>query len=256
MNEILPILAESHSVLALTEMHKRSVAAYASAETDLELLDALDMAGATYEACKISTQMQKRRGAEDHALEAIRRVQGDSLDLEIQIKRRRSDEYDAARDRGEVQGHGGDHTSKILDENLALPSLEEMGLTAQQIHEGRQIRKAEEADPGIVNRTILERLEAGHEPTRAAIRGAISDVLSGKSHAAPVSRKNPIFEVNPAFDAISAITGAARRINDLFREYADEFIVSGFVDEAMKRREVATLRKTIEHLQRFLGEAK
>lgn len=58
-------------------------------------------------------------------------------------KRRLADEYDAAQERGEVSGHGGDRKIKVPDANL-----ENIGLTKRDVHEAREIRDAEEADPG------------------------------------------------------------------------------------------------------------
>ena len=48
----------------------------------------------------------------------------------------------------------------------------ELGLTHKDIHDARFIRDAEAAEPGLVRRTLDERLERGEEPTRAALRRA------------------------------------------------------------------------------------
>lgn len=53
-------------------------------------------------------------------------------------KRRLADEYDAAQERGEVAGHGGDRKIKVPDANL-----EKVGLSKREVHEARQIRDAE-----------------------------------------------------------------------------------------------------------------
>ena len=51
-------------------------------------------------------------------------------------------------------GHGGDpgdqHVAKISDDNLATATIDELGLSSKQIHEGRMISKAETADPGVI----------------------------------------------------------------------------------------------------------
>jgi hypothetical protein len=55
-----------------------------------------------------------------------------------------------------------------------LPATaEELGLTRKQVHEARLIRDAERADPGIVRRTLNERVERDEEPTKAALRQAV-----------------------------------------------------------------------------------
>lgn len=55
-----------------------------------------------------------------------------------------ADEYDAAQACGEINRHGGDRKT-IKFESSKLESL-----SPDQIHEARQIRDAEEAQPGIV----------------------------------------------------------------------------------------------------------
>ena len=60
-------------------------------------------------------------------------------------KRRLADEYDAAQERGEVQSRGGDQSSKS-----ELPTAAAIGLSRKDIHEARQIRDAEAAEPRIV----------------------------------------------------------------------------------------------------------
>ncbi len=82
-----------------------------------------------------------------------------------------ADEYDAAQDRGEVAAAGGDR-SKIPDGNFATAA--EIGLTHKDIHDARQIRDAEQADPGVIRRTLDTALAEGREPTKAVLRQAIA----------------------------------------------------------------------------------
>lgn len=84
-------------------------------------------------------------------------------------KRRLADEYDAAQERGEVRTQGGNQTSKA---EVCGPA--EIGLTHKDIHEARIVRDAENADPGIVRRTLDSLIDAGEEPTKAAVKRAIS----------------------------------------------------------------------------------
>src|SRR4051794_24490873 len=84
------------------------------------------------------------------------RLQGKALEILSRADVLLADEYDAGQERGEVAGHGGDrgnqHGGKVSDENLA--TIPDIGLSRKQIHEARQIRDAEQADPGIVGRAI------------------------------------------------------------------------------------------------------
>ena len=96
-------------------------------------------------------------------------AQADALEIESLAKRRLADAYDEAQERGELVSQG--RPKNILDENVFTTTLADAGLTAKEIYEARQIRDAEEADPGIVRRTLDALLEAGEEPTKAAQNG-------------------------------------------------------------------------------------
>jgi hypothetical protein len=69
---------------------------------------------------------------------------------------RLAEEYDAAQDRGEVAGHG---RSKVEPDNLTTAA--DLGIRRDEIHEARQFRDAERADPGIIDRTISGMIERG-----------------------------------------------------------------------------------------------
>jgi len=91
----------------------------------------------------------------------------DALEIEAAAKLRLADEYDAAIERNEIGSHEGDRTGKFPDEKLALAT--EI-VDPKLAYQARQIRDAEEANPGIVRRTLDAALEAGEQPTLANIR--------------------------------------------------------------------------------------
>ena len=62
---------------------------------------------------------------------------------------------------------------KFLDENFSQATLAEIGITKAQIHEARQVRDAELHEPGMIRKLLDAKLEAGEEPTRAAVKRAI-----------------------------------------------------------------------------------
>jgi|SRR6185437_15698832 len=97
-------------------------------------------------------------------------------------KRRLADEYDAAQERGEVSKQG--QRTDIIPDEKKVPLASEVGLSAKDVHEARQIRDAEQADPGIVRRVLDDALEAGEEPTKAAVHRA---VRRDRKSAAPLS---------------------------------------------------------------------
>ncbi|WP_454917408.1 hypothetical protein [Xanthobacter sediminis] len=97
------------------------------------------------------------------------------LDIEAQAKRRLADEYDAAQDRGEVVGAHDGARKRVPDENAIAPATAaDLGLTRKAVHEARVVRDAEKTDPGIVRRTLDEKLTQGEEPTRAALREVVT----------------------------------------------------------------------------------
>jgi hypothetical protein len=100
---------------------------------------------------------------------AAHRAQADALEIEAAAKRRLADEYDAAQARGEVAAG----RPKSLEDGKSFQArASDLGLRHDQIHDARLIRDAEAADPGIVRRTLDEKLQRGEEPTRSAVRRA------------------------------------------------------------------------------------
>jgi hypothetical protein len=83
---------------------------------------------------------------------------------------RLAEEYDAAQERGEVKRNGGDRSS-VDDRNTA--SAADLGLRRDEIHEARQFRDAERADPGIIDRTISGMIERGGPWAASLRRGMI-----------------------------------------------------------------------------------
>lgn len=87
----------------------------------------------------------------------------------MQAKVRLADEYDAAQERGEVQAHGGQGKRDVPQGNI--PSVADLGLTRKAVHEARQLRDAEAADPGVIRRALDARLDAGQEPITVSTPG-------------------------------------------------------------------------------------
>jgi hypothetical protein len=148
---------------------QRAASQLASATTAAEVLEARDTARVAYDAAKSAARFVKAKKAHDDVLAAVYRAQADALEIEALAKRRLADEYDAAQDRGEVAVRGNPRPSKA--EGLATAA--DIGLSHKDIHEAREIRDAEEADPGIIRRAIDEQIDAGQEPTRTAIKRAL-----------------------------------------------------------------------------------
>ncbi|MEH2543276.1 MULTISPECIES: hypothetical protein [unclassified Bradyrhizobium] len=171
----------------------RARQALANARTAAEILEAKDEASIIYDIAKKAARMAAAKGAHDEVVAAAHRAQGDALELEAGAKHRLADEYDAAQERGEINGHGGDRKT----DEFKFESSKLEGIKPDQLHEARIIRDAEAADPGIVRRSIDERLAQGEEPTKAALRQVVTEAAMRGHRAgtgAGSSNKNPNYQ--------------------------------------------------------------
>jgi hypothetical protein len=155
---------------SLPSLVRRAASQLASATSAAEVLEARDMAGVAYTAAKSAARLAKAKGAHDELVAKAHHAQADALEIMTLAARRLADEYDAAQERGEVKRVGNPNYSNAEE----LPGGADIGLSAREVHEARQIRDAEEAQPGIVRETLDAALEAGEEPTKAAVRRAVS----------------------------------------------------------------------------------
>jgi hypothetical protein len=178
-------LAPIETLPALPALVDRAATALAGARTAAEVLEARDMAGIAYDAAKKAARLHEAKGAHDALIAAAHRAQADALEIEAGAKRRLADEYDAAQERGEVVGPkgGGDSTVPVRTAATAA----DLGLTRKQIHEAREVRDAELADPGIVRRTLDEAIDDGEEPTRAKVKRAVKSA-KGRAQSANKAR--------------------------------------------------------------------
>jgi hypothetical protein len=183
-------------------------------KTAAEVLEAREAAGIAYDAAKRTARLSRAKAAHDDLLAAVHRAQADALEIEATAKRRLADEYDAAQARGEVASDGRPKT--VGNDNGIPATSADLGLRRDQIHEARQIRDAEAADPGIVRRTLDERLDHGEEPTRAALRKMVVDAaMRGLRPQRSASRRNPLY-VPPTPEQ-----AAWRHVTGTFRAFAE-----------------------------------
>jgi hypothetical protein len=194
----------------LPSLIDRAAAALVQARSSAEILEAKAAARDAYDAAKKAARLSKAKGAHDTLIAAAHRAQADALEIEAQAKRRLADEYDAAQERGEVAGPSDRHSNSRAEANKATAT--EIGLTHKEIHEARTIRDAELADPGIVRRVLDDKLERDEEPTRAALREAVTEAaMRGLRGRRAPSRKNPLYvPPSPAGAAWTNVYGTAR----------------------------------------------
>lgn len=161
--------AHFEEMRSLPALISRAAQTLSSATTAAEVLEAREAANLAYDAAKRAARFAAAKGAHDELLAKVHRAQADALTIEAEAKRRLADEYDAAQERKEIGGHGGDRT-KFPDGKLAKATEV---IPPKDLHEARLIRDAEKAEPGIVRRAVDEALEAGEEPTKARVRRAV-----------------------------------------------------------------------------------
>jgi hypothetical protein len=203
----------------LPQLVDHAAAALANARTAAEVLEAKDIATFTYDTAKRAARLAKAKNAHDELISAVNRVQADALEIEAQAKRRLADEYDAAQERGDVQAHG--RPKNLPDGKVFLPvTAADLGLSYKEVHEARVIRDAEAAEPGIVRRTLDEKLARGEEPTRAALRKMVVDAaMRGLRPQRKPSRRNPLHvPPTPEQAAWQHVTGTFRA----FAEWATD----------------------------------
>jgi hypothetical protein len=213
MTALAPI---SETVDGLPGLVDRAASMLAGAKSAAEVLEAREFAGLAYDAAKRAARLQRAKSAHDDLIAAAHRAQADALDIEAAAKRRLADEYDAAQARGEVAKRGWE--SGVDKHNITTTA--ELGLRRDQIHDARLIRDAEAADPGIVRRTLDEKLERGEEPNRAALRKMVVDAaMRGMRPQRSPSRRNPLYvPPTPEQAAWQHVTGTFRA----FAEWATD----------------------------------
>jgi hypothetical protein len=194
----------------------RAASMLAGAKTAAEVLEAREYAGLAYDMAKRAARLSRAKSAHDDLIAAAHRAQADALEIEAAAKRRLADEYDAAQERGEVAKRGWE--SGVDKRNITTAS--DLGLRRDQIHDARQIRDAEAAEPGIVRRTLDATLERGEEPTRAALRKMVVDAAQrGLRPQRQPNRRNPLHvPPTPEQAAWQHVTGTFRA----FAEWATD----------------------------------
>jgi hypothetical protein len=188
-----------NDIETLPSLIEQAMAALNNATTAAEVLDARDQAKVAYDAAKSAARFAKAKSAHATILAMCHRMQADALTIEARAQTRLADEYTRAQDRGEVQQHGGQGKRDIPDQNI--PLVTDIGLTSKEVYEARQVRDAENIEPGIVKKTVEARLDAGEEPTRADVKRAVKRAATptGKPTPPPKPSQQPELKKKPLY---------------------------------------------------------
>lgn len=153
----------------------RATSALENARTSAEVLEARDLARVAYDAAKSTARMHRAKQAHDSLIADVHRAQANALAIRARAEMRLAEEYDAAQERGEVAGIGGNRGNQFASvDNANAATAADLGLRRDEIHEARKLRDAERDDPGLVARTIDGMIERGEEPTSAALRREVT----------------------------------------------------------------------------------
>lgn len=255
MNALTPIDA----VNACPAILDRVTSILASARNAAEVIEAKELAGAAFDQARRAARLAKAKGAHDDLISTAYRMQADALELEARAKRRLADEYDAAQERGEVGREGRPKT--VPDGNGIAPvAAADLGLTRKDIHEARQVRDAEVADPGVVRRALNDKLAKGEEPTKTALRqevlAAAQRGLSGAGRAAGSSNRNPHYSgPDPQWDAMLAVSDGCRTIMAKAGALSPQYLLGGFRVEGQRARNLAVITECRDFLTTILEHA-
>lgn len=248
------LLAPIEAVSALPALIDRATAALTNARTAAEVLEAKEVAGLAYDAAKRAARLATAKGAHDELISTAYRMQADALEIEASAKRRLADEYDAAQERGEVKSNGGARKFTVPDQNTELPSAADIGLSRKDIHEARIIRDAERADPGIVRRTLDDRVARREEPNKTALRNAVIEAAQrGMRPQSAPSNRNPIYR--PPSDASKAwqhLYGVCRALSEWSYENAEKALTGREEAGGTQAMNEAAIREAANFLADFV----
>ena len=228
-------------------------AALELARSAAEVLGVRERASVVYDAAKRAA----RFAASERLRQEAHRIQGRALLLHHASNIRLADEYDAGQKGGDIRTRAD---NQLVPKGNKLSSDDLGGAPFRKlIHEARQERDAERAVPGIAEKTVLQLLEEGHEPTRTAVREACFDAamraLKGGNGEARGSKRNPHYQPNPLRDALLSVKSACDEIaKRCSGEFTPPELLSAIYDDAERGRIAASVARAVAYLQTFHRE--
>lgn len=226
-----------------------------SAKSCAEILDAKAVAGIAYTTAKATGRAAKAKDAHDKIIDVVHHTQASALKIEALANRRLADEYDAAQERGEVHSaHSG--AKRIPDEN-SIATTEEIGISSKDIYDARLVRDAEEVDPGVIDRSIDEMVEAGEEPTKARLRGIIIDAAAGKlkigkKHSGTKHKVDWNNEIGICLE----VFGACNIINRVAENWTADQVLLGCTIPSIRETNIEIFTEALNFLSLIIEKAK
>ena len=163
----------------------RASRALLDAKTSAEVLEARDMARVAYDAAKAKGRYAKGKEAYDEVMQAVRAAQAKAQEIAIRAEMRFIEEYDSAKERGEVASAG--KPVNVSDGN-DKPTAADLNVTRKETHQARKLLEAEKASPGKAKAAIEDIVARGEEPTRAKVQREVVEkpAALAKVPAAPI----------------------------------------------------------------------
>jgi hypothetical protein len=211
VNQMVAMDATAETLPSLVD---RAAKALEGARSYAEVLEARSMAASAADAASRAARLARSIDAHGHVVGTAHRLKADALAIELRAQRRIADEYDAAQERGEVRQAGNPAFSNSPE---GAANRDDLGISRHQLTEFRQVRDAEDRDPGIVERTLNDAIARGEEPTRAEVKRAINfreDVMerAAKEEAAMRDKRD--------FRALRKLWNASSsNVQRMFRDY-------------------------------------
>ncbi|WP_205908197.1 hypothetical protein [Rhizobium wuzhouense] len=138
---------------------------------------ALMLSSAAYAQAKAAGGYASRVKVSRDLIDKAKRMQADALKIESICYCRMADAVDEAQAKGAISKGG---RPKTISDDKGF-RLEDVGLDSQRLHAARQIRDAERAEPGFIDRVVEARIEEGLDPSRASVKNAAGHAIGTKT---------------------------------------------------------------------------
>jgi hypothetical protein len=210
--DTLPAVADS-----LPALVDRAVNALAHARCAAEVLEASALAAVAYHVASDVSRLARAKSASDDLISAAHGAMADSLELECRAQSRLAQEYDRAKQGGELG-------------RQATATLKAVGVSPVQLFHARKIRDAEAKSPGLVRRVLNVALEQKQAPLKSLLFRAIRDATATpKARSAPSAAPTPAAVVKCRAAMRQAVQKHSRVMNEaqllvLFGELGAELL--------------------------------
>ncbi|MGF9694719.1 hypothetical protein AAIH46_18005 [Rhizobium sp. 0TCS1.26] len=173
---------------------------------DGDVQAALLLSGGAYEQAKAAGGYASKVKASRQLIDKFRRLQADALSVESYATIALSEIVDDAQAKGSISRGGRPETVQASDRF----TLDDVGLDKRRLHEARKLAKAERDEPGIVQRAIEARVEAG----LSATRGNLSHAIGTQSRSKEERGQNAYFSPIEGVRTILALESFSARVKE------------------------------------------